>query len=75
MVATFIEPESLLAIRGRYLFYPAAGSDWNELLTRFSDYVDEFYFCDLAYNELEHVPAGLNREDSPGAVYEGFYRH
>jgi hypothetical protein len=25
--------------------------------------------------ELEHVPSGLNREDSPGAVYEGFYRH
>jgi hypothetical protein len=24
---------------------------------------------------LEHVPSGLNREDSPGAVYEGFYRH
>ena len=28
----------------------------------------------LAAN-LEHVPSGLNREDSPGAVYEGFYRH
>jgi adenylate cyclase len=25
--------------------------------------------------ELEHVPSGLNREDSPGAIYEGFYRH
>jgi hypothetical protein len=25
--------------------------------------------------ELEHVPPGLNREDSPEAVYEGFYRH
>jgi hypothetical protein len=24
---------------------------------------------------LEHVPPGLNREDSPEAVYEGFYRH
>jgi hypothetical protein len=24
---------------------------------------------------LEHVPPGLNREDSSGAVYEGFYRH
>ena len=21
---------------------------------------------------LEHVPSGLNREDSPGAIYEGF---
>jgi hypothetical protein len=26
-------------------------------------------------SRLEHVPSGLNREDSPGAVYEGFYRH
>jgi adenylate cyclase len=25
--------------------------------------------------ELEHVPPGLNREDSPGAVSGGFYRH
>jgi hypothetical protein len=25
--------------------------------------------------KLEHVPSGLNREDSPGAIYEGFYRH
>ena len=26
-------------------------------------------------SELEHVPPGLNREDSPGAVFGGFYRH
>jgi len=25
--------------------------------------------------KLEHVPSGLNREDSPGAADEGFYRH
>jgi len=25
--------------------------------------------------ELEQVPSGLNRGDSPGAIYEGFYRH
>jgi hypothetical protein len=29
----------------------------------------------LSWMKLEHVPPGLNREDSPGAVYEGFYRH
>ena len=29
----------------------------------------------IAHNHLEHVPPGLNREDSPGAIYEGFYRH
>jgi hypothetical protein len=26
-------------------------------------------------DKLEHVPPGLNREDSPGAVSGGFYRH
>jgi len=25
--------------------------------------------------KLEQVPSGLNRGDSPGAIYEGFYRH
>lgn len=29
----------------------------------------------IMLRRLEHVPPGLNREDSPGAVYEGFYRH
>jgi len=27
------------------------------------------------YTILEQVPSGLNRGDSPGAIYEGFYRH
>ena len=27
------------------------------------------------FRKLEHVPPGLNREDSPGAVSGGFYRH
>jgi hypothetical protein len=31
--------------------------------------------ADAKQVELEHVPSGLNREDSPGAIYEGFYRH
>ena len=30
---------------------------------------------DSKCRQLEHVPPGLNREDSPEAVYEGFYRH
>ena len=32
-------------------------------------------FADAKQVELEHVPSGLNREDSPEAVYEGFYWH
>jgi 5-methyltetrahydropteroyltriglutamate--homocysteine methyltransferase len=29
----------------------------------------------IRFANLEHVSPGLNREDSPGAVHEGFYRH
>jgi hypothetical protein len=44
----------LEAVRGKALFYPAAGSDYNEALKVFQDHIDTFWFCDKAY------PAGLN---------------
>jgi hypothetical protein len=55
MEMAFIEPESLAAVRGRLLFYPTAGSDWNELLLQFADYIDVFHFCDINYNDLARL--------------------
>jgi hypothetical protein len=60
----FIEPESLAAVRGRLLFYPTAGSDWNELLLQFADYIDVFHFCDINYNDL---PSLGNPFSDPGS--------
>jgi hypothetical protein len=60
---------------GRRLFYPAAGSDWNEILLRFADYIDEFHFCDNGrlYWDLEALqsewpfenPSLYRRSDPP----------
>ena len=35
MEDAYIEPASLAAISRRYLFYPASGFDWNEIILRF----------------------------------------
>jgi hypothetical protein len=53
----FVDLKSLAAVRSRILFYPAAGSDWNEFIEAFADHIDEFHFCDVTYcdlNKLEH---------------------
>ena len=54
--ATFIDPESLSALRGRRLFYPCAGHDYSEFLALFADHIDEFHFCDTCtYCDLRHL--------------------
>ena len=45
-----IDPSVLLNLQGKILFYPAAGSDWDEFLSCFCDHVGEFHFCDITYN-------------------------
>jgi hypothetical protein len=52
----FIEHSSLEAVRHKCLFYPSAGHDWSEPLHVFADYVDEFWFVDIAYNDLSRLP-------------------
>ena len=44
----------------------------DEVLFLVGDTSDGCYRVD---DGLEQVPSGLNRGDSPGAIYEGFYRH
>jgi hypothetical protein len=52
---TEIEPGSLEALQGGYLFYPCAGSDWSPFIERFGDHVGEFHFCDVGYENLQDL--------------------
>jgi len=71
-------------------FYTAGGGlasygpDASDNFSRAAVYVDRILNGEKPANlpvqaptkyELEQVPSGLNRGDSPGAIYEGFYRH
>jgi hypothetical protein len=55
----YVSPDWLEATRGSMLFYPAAGSDYAEALAIFQDYVDTFWFCDIAYPGDVMFPANL----------------
>ena len=41
MEAGSIEAESLARLQARCLFYPSAGSDWDEFLVKFDDHIDK----------------------------------
>ncbi|SRR5579885_377985 len=59
-VSTFhIEPAALSGLQSKSLFYPAAGDDWGDFLSSFSDYVDEFHFCDITY-DFSRLRSSLN---------------
>lgn len=45
----FIEQHALDAVRGRALYYPAAGQDWHDPVRAFSGIASYFVFCDLGY--------------------------
>jgi hypothetical protein len=53
----FIEAPSLKPLRGQSLFYPTAGSDWQEVLELFVDHIDEFHFCDTHYSSPGTLPS------------------
>jgi hypothetical protein len=77
----FVLPEWLEAVRGKQLFYPAAGSDWTEPLHLFADHVGEFWFADTEYRPgLQMSPVfadgsefrlvSRDRSGSPDAIKE-----
>jgi len=45
----YIEETWLSSIKGKSLYYPAAGNDMQEVISVFNGYVSNFYFCDLSY--------------------------
>ena len=44
-----VEPDSLKALAGSALFYPGAGSDYNEPLELFAPAIAEYWFVDISY--------------------------
>ena len=69
----YVSAEWLDAVRGKALFYPAAGCDWSEALDVFAGHIDEFWFADIAYHQglsLKPVEGERSRFRlvSPGAI-------
>jgi hypothetical protein len=59
MAQSYIDPEWLEIVRGKQFYYPCGGEDWHEPLRVFSNYIDEFWFCDLNY------PLGMQQKNFP----------
>jgi hypothetical protein len=60
----FIESAALATVHGRLLFYPAAGTDWCELLRVFDGVVAEFHFSDVVYEDLGALPCPFGNSAS-----------
>jgi len=52
-----VEPDSLEALAGSALFYPGAGSDYNEPLELFAPAIAEYWFVDISYFTQEAADA------------------
>ena len=49
----------LQTVRGGAFYYPASGQDIMEPIRCFSEYLQDFHFCDIGYQELDRLEPAL----------------